>query len=358
MPRDDFHKNAFDEGTVLKLDILSKYLEEWLPVFMQGRYANRINIFDFQCGPGRDVKKVEGSPLRIVRAIARAKPSTEGRVVPVDVYFNDADKQKIGLLQGELDSFELNAKCNYHFSALNFEDCFAEVLPHMQQQGAANFLFIDPTGLVRIAWMIDQLSMLSYTDFIMFVPSANLYRFNKVEEFQKYFPGLTFTGTLIDASRDICTYIQSKLHEAKQEYYLAQFAIKKERTTNVNSLIFGSRSLFGLNKFLSVAWGTSPNGEANFDLCGDVLCAMQYALPFLDKIPRKVESFHETVREMILAKRLQTNHDVVVFALVNGFLPAQARAALKSMKEAGQLQRVPPMSYGSVIKNKKVEILS
>lgn len=139
---------------------------------------------------------------------------------------------------------------------------------------------------------------------------------------------------------------------------MAQFAIKKERTANINSLVFGSRSLLGLHKFLSVAWGKSPNGEANYDLCGDVLCAKQYALPFLDRIPKKVESFHETVREMILAGRLQTNHDVVVFALVNGFLPAQAKVALKSMKEAGQLQRVPPMSYDSVIKSKKVEMLS
>ncbi len=355
MKRDDFHKKPFDGGTILKLEILTKYLDEWFPVFLHQAQIRRINIFDFQCGPGHDVNGIEGSPFRIVRALEKATLASPDYRGSVDIFFNDVSKEKVDQLASSLSDNVAHRMGKIHFSVSAFEDCFTNCAPIMKQYGTANFLFIDPTGLVRVEWMIEQLSMLKFTDFLIFIPSSDLYRFNKKDEFQSFFPGLEFEGSLIDASKEICNYLRTKLLTSDQKYYLAQFAIRKNRAARINSLIFGSRSLLGLNKFLTVAWDKSPNGEANYDMCGDMLCSKQRVLPFMDKNPRKIEWLLGAVRGLVLDRTLRTNRDAVEFCLINGFLPAHGKDALRVLKQVGILKKVPPMSYGSVFKANKVE---
>ena len=141
MLKDDFHKTAFDEGTVLKLDILSKYLEKWLPVFLQSAYTKRINIFDFHCGPGRDVNGMDGSPLRIVNAITSAKPPRSGSRIDANLFFNDFEKDKIEKLKSVLQDDGRIPLTRCSFSSFDFEECFKRSVLQMQGAGVANFLF-------------------------------------------------------------------------------------------------------------------------------------------------------------------------------------------------------------------------
>lgn len=356
MPRNVFHQVPFDEGTLLKLEILTQYLDEWLPVFIQQSGFSRVQLFDFQCGPGRDTNGVEGSPLRIANALAKAKPPADGHSIDFYVHFNDVSQEKVTRLAQELSGDSFRKPVELSFTTLSFEDCFERVQPLLQRKGVANFLFIDPTGLVRIELMIEKLSKLNCTDFLLFIPAADLYRFNSVSEFQRYFPEIKFEGTLVDASREICTYIRGKLKEAEQVYHLAHFAIQKRRAQRINSLVFGSRNLFGIYKFLTVAWKKSPNGEANYDLCGDFLCSRQLALPGIQDKPRKVEAFCQKVKNLILCKILLTNKDVAVYALVNGFLPTlHCSDVIRSLKKDGIIMNSPPLGYESIFKKNRVE---
>ena len=50
----NIHGEAFDEGTLIKLELYEDYLSRWLPVFIESARFNFINVYDFFCGPGHD----------------------------------------------------------------------------------------------------------------------------------------------------------------------------------------------------------------------------------------------------------------------------------------------------------------
>ena len=73
MTSKDLHKQPFSEETITKLDIFEKYLESWLPVAIQSRFITEVNICDFFAGIGRDIKGIDGSPIRIIKTIKNLK---------------------------------------------------------------------------------------------------------------------------------------------------------------------------------------------------------------------------------------------------------------------------------------------
>lgn len=348
MSKCDFHDKPFDEGTILKLNILSRYLEAWLPVFTNRPGIAQINIFDFQCGPGQDKLGAKGSPLRIAEVIADARPSMRVGAPDIVVHFNDKESTKIdqlmGLIQGNASG------CEHRFSSLEFEDCFNNCLPEMQKAGSANFLFIDPTGLVKIDSIMPQLAMLTLTDFLLFVPVQFVRRFVGMSEFQKYMPGMQCNGDFEDTPREVCSYIQEKLRVSGSGYLLTHFSIRKQNSANVHSLIFGSRSPRGLEKFLRVAWGMSPNGEANFELSGDLLFEKkQFKLPGIKDVSSKQQLFSEELKAKVLSGELRTARDVALFSLRRAFLPTtHAKPVLAELKKEGLLKKIPPLSYEKV----------
>jgi hypothetical protein len=44
----NIHKEPFDDGTLLKLDIFHKYLKEWLPVFLNQKGTRIDWVLDLQ----------------------------------------------------------------------------------------------------------------------------------------------------------------------------------------------------------------------------------------------------------------------------------------------------------------------
>ncbi|PKN07860.1 MAG: hypothetical protein CVU73_10660 [Deltaproteobacteria bacterium HGW-Deltaproteobacteria-8] len=357
MAKHDFHEKAFDEGTILKLEILSRYLEEWLPVFTHTPNMARINIFDFQCGPGQDIQGVKGSPLRITDVIAAARPSTKMASPRIVVHFNDIEIAKIDQLRGLLQGCETG--CEYDFSSLEFEDCFNKCLPGMHKPGTANFLFIDPTGLIKMDSIVSQLSKLKLTDFLLFVPVQYVRRFAGKAEFQRYMPGMKCNGNFEDTPSEVCAYIQEKLNASGSSYFLAHFSIRKANSANVHSLVFGSRSPKGLEKFLRVVWNMSPNGETNFELSGDLLFkTKQLKLPGIKEISSKQQLFQEELEAKVLSGELGTARAVALFSLRRAFLPTRhAKPVLSDLKKRGLLQNVPPLGYDKVFGGEEIPLV-
>ena len=56
----DINSKAFDEGTLLKLNIFRECFREWLPVFLYGKGIERICIYDLF---GYDTEGNPGSPM-------------------------------------------------------------------------------------------------------------------------------------------------------------------------------------------------------------------------------------------------------------------------------------------------------
>jgi len=74
---DMFHIEPFDEGTLVKLELLKLYVRSWLPVFMSKKdvYWKDIFIYDFFSGAGMDSKGKPGSPLIILNELKGYCPS-------------------------------------------------------------------------------------------------------------------------------------------------------------------------------------------------------------------------------------------------------------------------------------------
>lgn len=347
MAKDDFHDKAFDEGTILKLEILSRYLESWLPVFINHPTIRHINIFDFQCGPGQDKNKIKGSPLRIIDVVAAAKPAASAVEKIISIHFNDIDGKKIKQLSEKL-NIEVQA-WNISYSSVDFEKCIDEHFNDMNKQGVANFLFIDPTGLVNMALTIEKISQLAYTDFLLFVPVQHVSRLYMTDGFQNHLPGLKCTGTVEKTPKELCAYIDEKLREQRASYFLAHFSIKKSESPNVHGLIFGSKHPIGLDKFLRVAWDISPNGVSNFEMSGDLLFAAktsgQCTLPGIKEYSTRQELFRDELKGKVVSGDLTCARDVALFCYRNAFLPTKhATPVLKELVRNGKLSGVPPLS--------------
>ena len=95
MPERNLHKNSFDEGTLDKLDLYREYLQEWLPVFINGSLIDILQIFDFFAGPGFDVDGNPGSPVITCEEICNAiKQGGNQRSKIIRVYFNEKNGGK------------------------------------------------------------------------------------------------------------------------------------------------------------------------------------------------------------------------------------------------------------------------
>lgn len=360
MVRNGFHDKAFDEGTILKLDILTKYLEAWVPVFINHPSITTINIFDFQCGPGEDVNKVKGSPLRIYDVVAAARPAAKGVMKNIHLHFNDRDETKIELLKERLKC--KSDICKATFSALDFMECLDMCFASMKKRSTANFLFIDPTGLVGMTHTVEKLSALFYTDFLLFVPVQYIARLYKTSAFQKYLPGLSCSGSVEKTPKELCAYIDSKLREQNASYFLAHFSIKKKDSPNVHGLIFGTKHPLGLDKFLQVTWGISPNGVANFEMSGDLVYEAaksgQCLLLGIGECSRREEVFCAELKRMILSGELKTTRDIALFCYRQTFLPTKsARSVLQELRREGKIVKVPALECRKVFGSKVNEFV-
>ncbi|MFV0505710.1 MAG: hypothetical protein ACK5L5_03225 [Bacteroidales bacterium] len=57
------NKKPFDEASKLKLEIFGECFKEWFPVFMNNRWCEKLYIYDFFAGSGKDSEGNYGSPL-------------------------------------------------------------------------------------------------------------------------------------------------------------------------------------------------------------------------------------------------------------------------------------------------------
>jgi hypothetical protein len=183
------------------------------------------------------------------------------------------------------------------------------------------------------------------TDFLLFIPAEHISRFYEQPGFEDRLPKFPKHVAAKDLPKEFCTWASRQF--AIPKLHLAQFTIKKERSSNIHALIFGSQNLRGLEKFLLTTWEKSDNGESNFTLDGDLPHTDQLFLFPEMGIPLKIKYFQETLEREICNKILQTNKDVFERTLKMAFLPKHARDVLSNLKARGVLvnKKLPGISY-------------
>lgn len=336
-PKEVFFEE-FDEGTQLKLQLFEDYLTSWLPVFLEQSIAH-INIVDFFAGRGQDGKGNHGSPLKALEVIRKFEHRRDGTPYPksINLFFNDRDESYISSLKDNICNTQLPDNIeNIKILNTTFETALEAWKPRLSLPNSANFVFIDPFGILPLE-CLKTVGTLPRCDFLIFAPLNNIYRLCETPEFEDKLKGLRRDAfdKLETAHRVLCNHLHDHCFSGENDYKMYSFAIQKGTKRQRHCLIFGSKNILGLYKFIRNAWKHDPeNGEANFKFSGD--------LPnggFSPEIsgPAKVRAFQDSLREEILQGNLKTNSEIFHFALAAGFHPPskQVKDVLKRLRSEG-----------------------
>lgn len=342
-----FHESDFDEATKLKLDLFRGYIRKWIPVFLtqwkSGKNRTRVNLFDFFAGPGSDASGNPGSP-RILQQELRGYCDTHRDLrangVEITLHYNDVNATYIKDLQRLLQTHECDEGCcRMEFSSLAFVDSLKEKLPVMKKPGSANLVIMDQFGVKDVTpEVVNTLAACPTTDILFFISSSYVRRFAETPEMKRWFGKATEQISAEDyrkAHRAVLDYFRSQLAPGLA-FHLAPFSILK-KGANIYGVIFGSRDLLGLEKFLQVCWGLDQDtGEANFNIEDDPAWRWT-GLPFLEyNVTQKQAEFAEDLRHL-LRQPNTSNLDVYRFTLEKGFLAKHAVSVLKNLQRAGEL---------------------
>jgi len=192
------------------------------------------------------------------------------------------------------------------------------------------------------------------TDMLFFISSSTFNRFAEHENVKK---------VLKISKEEIKNRPFSHIHKVVlekyrtlipkgKEYYLVPFSIK--RGANIYGLIFGSGHLLGLQKFLEVCWKKDTlTGQANFDMEGEQIDPTRPRLFAAMNIPKKVDLFKKDLKDKILNKELQSDRDIYLHIITNGFIGQHAREVLKELK--GEIEcKNPSFNYRTVMKKNRL----
>lgn len=383
----NFYKKPFDEGTLVKLELLKLYVRSWFPVFMSTKkiFWKDIFIYDFFSGAGIDITGEPGSPLIILNELKKYCPTIVEKGLRVTLLFNEPKEELLNNLKKNVsDSFadcraisefncckacSIKKECPFtvRLEQKKFKLLFSEIYPHMENTPRLpRFMFLDQFGIKEITKDIFQkITALKRTDFLFFISSSTVRRFAESVEFKQY---LKVNKKDFDESRPehchriILNFYKTMTHG--QAYFLAPFSIRKG--ANIYGLIFGSNNPRGIEKFLDVAWSIDRStGEANFNIDNDAIISGQPSLFPEFNLIKKVDVFEKDLLEW-LGKNERTNEEVFLFTLSNGMRKTHATDIMKRHHSSLEITSTDKFRKGSFyldynpkkhikIKNKKNE---
>jgi three-Cys-motif partner protein len=352
-------KQPFSEETITKLDIFEKYLESWLPVAIQSRFITEVNICDFFAGIGRDIKGIDGSPIRIIKTIKKFEDTILKQNLKIHILFNEyipaKYQQLCDCISKEQETLK-NLDNNLSIEIVNqdFKELFVSKKPLLENH--FNLVFLDQSGIKQITEDVFlNLIKFTRTDFMFFISSSVFKRFATDTSFQKYFPDIDI--------QELSKTRQNEMHRLIFQYYkskipndsqikLYPFTIKKGR--NIYGLIFGSNHPLGVEKFLNIAWNANElNGEANFDIDED--WKSDQMLLFGERKLSKIEKFQLELEEFILSKKAVLNKEVYDFALENGHIIKNTLPVIKKLENKISYTGHHNISYNKCYKNKEIK---
>ncbi|RXK60350.1 three-Cys-motif partner protein TcmP [Lacibacter luteus] len=330
----------FDEGTLDKLTIFEDYFKEWLPVFLAkpDPIWKEIQIFDLFAGEGKDVNGVLGSPMRIISVLNANRDLILKSGVKIKVVVNEYEKQKFDLLVSNLKSIADTSLYELELYNDDFYKIFESYYESMKK--TANFLFLDQNGIKQITESVfNKLIQLKQTDFLFFISSSFIKRFNELDEFRKY---LKITKQDLEGKsyyhihKVVLEYYRSMIPKGK-DYFLAPFSIKKP--AGIYGLIFGTNHTLGIEKFLHVCWKHDRlTGEANFDIDNEGIDLTRPSLFEEFNKPTKRHLFEQKLKSKILEGDLKTGKEVYLWVLNEGFLLKDANPIFRELIQLRKIE--------------------
>jgi len=337
-----------NEGTQIKLYILRKYLQEWLPVFLKRKqkYWKNISLYDMFAGEGKDAEGNVGSPLIMLEELMPYCNAITNENLKLNILFNELDSKRFEQLKQNVnkkrlecmnsESCPVSNRCilNVVIENKEFKQLFSDWFPKMEKtNNLPRFMFLDQFGIKQITEDIfKQLVSLQRTDFIFFISSSFANRFAEQPEFKAY---LNLSRQSFDPAKPhhchrIVFNYYKQLIPKSTEYYLAPFSIKKG--SNIYGLIFGTNHLLGIEKFLNICWNINRNtGDANYDIDNENINPNEPALfPGYD-ISNKLYVLKNELKDKIIHMEIVTNVEAYRYTFDMGCLPKHTNEVFREL---------------------------
>jgi three-Cys-motif partner protein len=335
---DGFHDKPYDPGTLTKLRIFELYAQEWIPVFVSPVLPkfDRVEIFDFFCGPGTDAAGVLGSPLRILNQLRgyHQKGMAGWDKVSITVHLYDESRGKIEKLKNLLQTEDWSIPgVTIDCKAMAFKDALLAHQRVLIDRGAAKLLIIDQYGVDEVTdYVFGQLLSFQTSDFIFFLSSSTLHRFRDHPAIKQK---IDRPDDSYDVHRVAVDYYRNLVPD-DAKFFLGRFSIRKR--SNIYGLIFGSRHPLGIHKFLQVAWANDEiAGEANFDIERENIGPDEGILNLDVMRPNKQREFEEELSAAIMGGSINTEADILKFCIEAGMTSRHSAPVLKELKRKGAI---------------------
>lgn len=362
----NINDEVFDEATLTKLEIFKKCFKEWLPVFIYSDFIEKIYVYDFFAGSGKDIKNNFGSPLILLDTAKgdNLKYCSQIRKNGKEVCFvfneNEPTKKsqdKYLLLENNVGSFlkkcysenckEGNCVYTTYFTNKTFKEGFncIETDFHniLRNRNYAKFILLDQYGFSQVDEDVFQTLVKSpRTDFIFFISSSFIRRFKEHSNTKKYIDTKKINFEEQNPNEchiAIANYFED-LISPKIEYYINHFTIKKG--SNYYGLIFGTNHTLGMEKFLKVCWELDRQaGESN---CNTRIDFEKSSL-FGGLETNKVEDLKRDLRKLIKEGTIKDNISGLKYALKKRCLPIFFTELIKQLEKEEKIERIGGKSY-------------
>ena len=337
----DHHIKPYDEGTLDKLEIFERYIQAWLPTFIMQDHIHEVNIVDFFAGLGYDKIGQKGSPIRTLDMIDSFFGNLMEHKTIINLYLNEYKTHKFKELQKNCEVYlddhkRLRMFVRIHYTNEDFNEIYNKIVNKTKK--LPNLYIIDQNGIkFTNKRNFNTLLDLEQTDFLFFISSSFFKRFGEEEGFEKH----------LDLSeKELKKNPYNFIHRIVLEKYrslipdhsdlmIFPFSIKKR--ANIFGIVFGSKHILGVEKFLKIAWDKNRiNGEANYDI-DEESKKQQMELNFDDGSiytkQTKIELFNQNLEKFIKTNKIVSNEDLYYFTYFNGHIAYHTRECLKELKK-------------------------
>lgn len=265
---------ALEPHTKGKHEVLSHYLDAWLPIML--RSNEHILYIDAFAGPGVYQDGEPGSPLiAIERFISNSR--VKGARGSIAFEFIEYDHNRYMHLKSVVSEFtKLPPNATWEAHPGTFHDTMTKILDELDDQGRElppSFVMIDPFG-------VSDTPMLTVQRIIP-NPKAEVYftfmydtvnRFLTACQYDAALTGL-FGSDKWRAARDIkdqderftyCVDLYKSELRAAGATQVLHFAIDKEDKQNYYVVIYATKSTKGSDVMKRAMWKVAPNGDYRF----------------------------------------------------------------------------------------------
>ncbi len=321
------------EHSAKKVELLQRYLTEYLAVVSNDRHTQAVHCFDLFCGEGIYPNGGTGSPIVFHESLLDC--ATKHPDKQFFFHFNDAELSKVEQVKSLIHRSQ-NTPKNLTVSSSNaaFDKIVQDTKHKLAElkKGKA-FLFIDPYGYTEIKPpLLRELMKGGNSEVLLFLPMQQMFRFSEkgtppvlAEFLEEIRHGRPFpTGKNV---ADYLAYLVNGFRFVVPDCIVDSFTIRKDVHTTY-CLFFFTTNLKGAEKMLEAKWkldetqGLGWSWEAN--LSADSL--------FNEPITNPLE--------LILEEKLRSpksNADIYDFTIRAGFLPTHALQILQTMQQEGRI---------------------